>query len=57
MAKKNKKIGLIASVIAWDKTFHKRMRKWFVLTKYQYLTVTFVKRLAVGYVLALLFYR
>ena len=57
MAKKTKKTGLIASAIAWDKTFHKRMRKRFGLSKYQYLTVTFVKGLAVGYVLALLFHR
>ena len=57
MAKKTKKTSLIASAIAWDKTFHKRMRKRFGLSKYQYLTVTFVKGLAVGYVLALLFHR
>ena len=57
MAKKTKKTGLIGSAIAWDKTFHKRMRKRFGLSKYQYLTVTFVKGLAVGYVLALLFHR
>ena len=57
MTKKTKKKGLIASAIAWDKTFHKRMRKRFGLSKYQYLTVTFVKGLAVGYVVALLFHR
>ena len=57
MAKKTKKTGLIASAIAWDKTFHKRMRKRFGLSKYQYLTVTFVKGLAVGYIVALLFHR
>jgi len=33
------------------------MRKHFGLSKYQYLSVTFVKGLAVGFVLAVLFYR
>ena len=41
----------------WDKAFHKQMRKHFGLSKYQYLSVTFVKGLAVGFVLAVLFYR
>ena len=57
MAKKAKKTGLIARASAWDKAFHKRMRKRFGLSKYQYLSVTFVKGLAVGFVLAVLFYR
>ena len=57
MAKKNKTTGPIARAIAWDKTFHKRMRKRFGLSKDQYLTVTFVKGLVVGYVLAVLFHR
>ena len=57
MAKKTKKTGLIAKASAWDKAFHKRMRKRFGLSKYQYLTVTFVKGLAVGYLLAFLCYR
>ena len=57
MAKKIKTTGPIARAIAWDKTFHKRMRKRFGLSKYQYLTVTFAKGLVVGYVLAFLFYR
>ena len=57
MAKKTKTIGPIARAIAWDKTFHKRMRKRFGLSKYQYLTLTFAKGLVVGYVLAFLFHR
>ena len=56
-SKKTKKSGPIASAIAWDKAFHKRMRKRFGLSKYQYLTVTFVKGLAVGYLLVFLFHR
>ena len=57
MAKKTKKTSLIARAVAWDKTFHKRMRKRFGLSKYQYLTLTFAKGLVVGYVLAFLFHR
>ena len=57
MAKKIKNTGPIARAIAWDKTFHKRMRKRFGLSKYQYLTLTFTKGLVVGYVLAFLFHR
>ena len=57
MAKKTKTNGPIARAIAWDKTFHKRMRKRFGLSKYQYLTVTFAKGLLVGYFLALVFNR
>ena len=52
MTKKN---SLIASAIAWDKTFHKRMRKRFGLSRYQYLCLTFGKGLVVGYLLAFLF--
>ena len=57
MGKKTKTTGPIVKAIAWDKTFHKRMRKRFGLSKYQYLTLTFAKGLVVGYVLALLFHR
>ena len=57
MGKKTKTTDPIAKAIAWDKTFHKRMRKRFGLSKYQYLTLTFAKGLVVGYVLALLFHR
>ena len=56
-SKKTKKSGLIPGVAVWDKAFHKRVRKHLGLSKYQYLTVTFVKGLAVGYLLAFLFYR
>ena len=57
MSKKTKTTGPIATAIAWDKTFHKLMRKRFGLSKYQYLTLTFAKGLVVGYVLAVLFHR
>ena len=57
MGKKTKTTGPIAKAIACDKTFHKRMRKRFGLSKYQYLTLTFAKGLLVGYVLAFLFHR
>ena len=57
MGKKTKTTGPIAKAFAWDKTFHKRMRKRFGLSKYQYLTLTFAKGLVVGYVLAVLFHR
>ena len=57
MGNKTKFMGPIARAIAWDKTFHKRMRKRFGLSKYQYLTLTFAKGLVVGYVLAVLFHR
>ena len=57
MAKKNQNQRLDARAIAWDKTFHKRMRKRFGLSKYQYLTLTFAKGLVAGYILALLFHR
>ena len=53
MAKKNQNQRLDA----WDKTFHKRMRKRFGLSKYQYLTLTSAKGVVAGYVLALLFHR
>ena len=54
-SKKNRKNGPIARASAWNKAFHKRMRMRFGLSKYQYLTVTFVKGLVVGFALALLF--
>ena len=57
MGNKTKFTGPIARANAWDKTFHKRMRKRFGLSKYQYLTLTFAKGLVVGYVLAVLFHR
>ena len=57
MAKKTKTTGPITKAIAWDKTFHKRMRKRFGLSKYQYLILTFAKGLVVGYVLAFMFHR
>ena len=57
MGNKTKFTGPIAKAIVWDKTFHKRMRKRFGLSKYQYLTLTFAKGLVVGYVLAFVCHR
>ena len=54
-SKRAKRNGLIPRAAAWDKAFHKRVRKRLGLSKYQYLTLTFVKGLAVGLALALLF--
>ena len=56
MVKKTKTISPIARAIAWDKTFHKRMRNRFGLSKHQYLILTFFKGLVVGYALAFLFH-
>ena len=56
MSKKTKTSGPIAEAIAWDKTFHKRVRKRFGLSNYQYLTLTFAKGLVIGYVLSALFH-
>ena len=55
MAKK--KSSPIARAVAWDKTFHKRMRKHFGLSKYQFLWLTFGNGLLIGYVLAFLAHR
>jgi len=57
MGNKIKNTGLIGRAIAWDKAFHKRIRKLLGLSKYQYLTLTFAKGLVVGYALAFLFHR
>jgi len=57
MGNKIKTTGLIGRAIAWDKAFHKRIRKLLGLSKYQYLTLTFAKGLVVGYALAFLFHR
>ena len=57
MAKKTKTIDRIARAIAWHKTFHKRMRKRFGLSKYQMLWITFGKGLIIGYALAFFLHR
>ena len=45
------------SVMLWHKTYIKRIRKRFGLSKYQMLWLSFGKGLAVGYALALLLHR
>ena len=42
------------SVMLWHKTYIKRIRKRFGLSKYQMLWITFGKGLVIGYVLAFL---
>ena len=42
------------SVVLWHKTYIKRIRKRFGLSKYQMLWLTFGKGLVIGYVLAFL---
>ncbi len=56
MGTKTKTTGPIARAIAWDRTFHKMVRKRLGLSNYQYLTLTFAKGLVVGYLLAFLFH-
>ena len=46
-----------SSVLMWHKTYTKRVRKRFGLSKYQMLWITFGKGLLIGYVLALLVHR
>ena len=46
-----------SSVLLWHKTFIKRIRKRFGLSKYQMLWITFGKGLLIGYVLAFLVHR
>ncbi len=45
------------SVVLWHKTYIKRIRKRFGLSKYQMLWLSFGKGLAVGYALAFLLHR
>ena len=45
------------SVLLWHKTFIKRIRQRFGLSKYQMLWITFGKGLLIGYVLAFLVHR
>ena len=52
MGKKSKKAKQICSVLLWHKTFIKRIRQRFGLSKYQMLWITFGKGLLIGYVLA-----
>ena len=55
--KKSKKAKQTCSVALWYKTYIKRIRQRFGLSKYQMLWITFGKGLLIGYVLALLVHR
>ena len=56
-SKKLKKANQTCSVLLWHKTFIKRIRQRFGLSKYQMLWITFGKCLLIGYVLAFLVHR
>ena len=57
MAKKSKKAQEAFSFLQWHKTYIKRIRQRFGLSKYQMLWITFGKGLVIGYVLAFLVHR
>ena len=56
-SKKSKKAKQTCPVLLWHKTFIKRIRQRFGLSKYQMLWITFGKGLLIGYVLAFLVHR
>ena len=56
-SKKSKKAKQTCSVLLRHKTYIKRIRQRFGLSKYQMLWITFGKGLLIGYVLALLVHR
>ena len=56
-SKKAKQPKQTYSVLLWHKTFIKRIRQRFGLSKYQMLWITFGKGLLIGYVLAFLVHR
>ena len=56
-SKKAKKPKQTCSGLLWHKTFIKRIRQRFGLSKYQMLWITFGKGLLIGYVLAFLVHR
>ena len=57
MTKKSRKAKKANPVARWHKTYIKRIRQRFGLSKYQTLWITFGKGLVIGYVLALLVHR
>ena len=57
MAMKSKKTKKANPVALWHKTYIKRIRQQFGLSKYQMLLITFGKGLLIGYVLAFLVHR
>ena len=56
-SKMSKKAKQTCSVLIWHKTYIKRIRQRFGLSKYQMLWITFAKGLLIGYFLAFLVYR
>ena len=52
MGKKSKKEKTGNSLVLWHKTFIKRIRQRFGLSKYQMLWITFLKGLLIGFLLA-----
>ena len=56
-SKKSKKAKQTCSVLLWHKTYIKRIRQRFGLSKYQMLWITFGKGLLIGYLLAFLVHR
>ena len=56
-SKKAKKATQTSSVLLWHKTYIKRIRQRFCLSKYQMLWITFSKGLLIGYFLAFLVHR
>ena len=57
MEMKSKKTKKANPVARWHKTYIKRIRQQFGLSKYQMLWITFGKGLLIGYVLAFLVHR
>ena len=55
--KKSKKQKQSGTFLLWHKTFIKRIRQRFGLSKYQMLWISFGKGLLLGYFLALLVHR
>ena len=56
-SKKSKKVKQTFTVLLWHKTYIKRIRQRFGLSRYQMLWITFGKGLLIGYFLALLVHR
>ena len=56
-SKKPKKAKEAFSVLIWHKSYIRRIRRCFGLSKYQMLWITFGKGLLIGYFLAFLVHR
>ena len=56
-SKKPKKAKEVFSVLLWHKSYIRRIRQRFGLSKYQILWITFAKGLLIGYFLAFLVHR